>query len=98
MTEPNWNCLHCKGSAYERTWLLITYRRHPSGDEKSCEENEITEEAAKKLMQEVDGHFQKVVDAVKYCRCHYGRHIRQMRLARLAEEEDKAHRGSRRAQ
>jgi hypothetical protein len=90
--RPNYECLHCKGSAYERTHLLVTYRRHPSGDEKDCEEVEIAPLMAAELSQTVDNHMQKVVDAVKYCRCNYGQHIKELRRLRLAEETHKGKR------
>jgi len=94
--KPNWECEHCQGSAYERIWLLVTYVRHPSGHQKECEEKEITAEVAQQLMNEVDGHFQKVCSAVKYCRCKFGQEIKRLRLIKMAENEDKAHRGSKR--
>ena len=90
--KPNWDCEHCKGSAYERTWLLVTYVRHPSGEKKSTEETEITPEMAAELSQTVDNHFQKVVDAVKYCRCSFGQQIKELRRLRQAEEAQKGKR------
>jgi hypothetical protein len=95
--KPNWECDHCQGSAFERTWLLVTYVRHPSGHQKDCEEKEITAEVAAQLITEVDGHYQKVASAVKYCRCSFGQEIKRQRIARMHEDEQKSHKGSRRA-
>lgn len=84
-------CKFCSGSGYERVNLLVTYNRHPSGQAKDCEEQQISTDTAAELERKVDGWSQVVATAVKLCRCPYGQGILQAQLVKDAQREERLH-------
>lgn len=91
--RPDYKCAGCLGCGYKWAYALIDYRN----GRRQAERISAVEYAD--LETKVDGKAgagQIVARGVEWCDCGYGRHLREVRLARAAMDDDVAEGGKKR--